>query len=132
MTENNKKIRILHVDDEEDILIVVKTMLEKEGYEVVSVNKGSKALNVIKDSEKSQNPFTLLILDIMMPDMSGWELFTRIGKIKPPYKVIFLSILDMTKEKLKELDTAGALDYIKKPFDLNDFVSRVKKALNSK
>ena len=124
MTNSEKKIRILHVDDEQDTLEVVKTILEKEGFEVVSVNRGEEALKEIK-----VNGFNLLILDIMMPDMSGWELFSRIAVIKPNYNVIFLSILEITKDKIKELQTAGVKDYIRKPFDRNDFVARVKKAI---
>jgi DNA-binding response OmpR family regulator len=122
----NKKIRILHVDDEADTLSVVKTILEKEGYEVVDVLSGKDAL---KDVEL--NGFSLIILDIMMPDMSGWDLFTRISDVKPGYKVIFLSIVDVSEERIKVLKESGIKDYIKKPFDKDDFVARVKKVLKS-
>ena len=94
----NKKKRILHVDDEADTLAVVKTILEKEGYEVVSAGNGAKALKDVK-----LNNFDLLILDIMMPDMSGWDLFTRISKIKSTYKVIFLTVLEISEARLQEL-----------------------------
>ncbi len=124
MEKELAKIKILHVDDEPDTLNVVKTILEKEGYDVVSVLNGSDALKHI-----NLNGFSLIISDIMMPDMSGWDLFTRITKVKPEYKVIFLSIVDISPEKLKEIQAAGIKDYIKKPFSLNDFVSRVKKVL---
>ena len=127
MVEKQKKIRVLHVDDEQDTLVVVKKILEMEGYEVVSVNRADEALENI-----SHNGFNLIILDIMMPDMSGWELFTKIGKIKPDYKVIFLSILELSSEKKSELTAAGVVDYIIKPFNHADFVSRVKIVINSK
>ena len=87
-----KKRKILHVDDEQDTLDVVRVILEKEGYEVLSVNNGKKALKEIYI-----DGFDLLIFDIMMPDMSGWKLFGKISKIKPKYKVVFLSILDLSK-----------------------------------
>jgi len=119
-----KKIRILHVDDDLDTLHVVKVILEKEGYDVVSVPSGKDALKKI-----DLDGFSLIILDIMIPDMSGWDLFTRIAKIKPTYKVIFLSILDASEERLSELKNAGVRDYIKKPFDRDDLVQRVKNAL---
>lgn len=125
MADEIKK-RILHVDDETDTLSVVKTILEKEGYEVVSASNGKEALK-----EVDLNGFSLLILDIMMPDMSGWDLFTRIAKVKPNYKIIFLSILEVSEEKLKELKDAGIKDYIRKPFDRDDFVTRVANAINS-
>lgn len=123
---NTEKIRILHVDDEPDTLQVVKTILEKEGYEVVSVESGKSALEQIE-----LNGFNLLLLDIMMPDMSGWELFTRIGRIKKGYKVAFLTVLEVSEAKMKELRDAGIVDYITKPFDHKDFVARVKRAIEA-
>ncbi len=122
----NKKKRILHVDDEADTLAVVKTILEKEGYEVVSAINGSKALKDVK-----LNNFDLLILDIMMPDMSGWDLFTRISKIKSTYKVIFLTVLEISEARLQELKGHGVKDYITKPFDRDELVKRVKKVIES-
>ncbi len=127
MENEIKKKRILHVDDEHDILEVVKTILESEGYDVVSETRGEYALTQIE-----KDGFDLLILDIMMPDMSGWELFNRIRTIKPDYKVIFLTILDLPENKIKELLDAGIKDYIKKPFDREDFIARVKKAMENK
>lgn len=125
MTETNtKKKRILHVDDESDTLCVVKTILEKEGYEVVSAPSGKDALKSV-----DLNGFSLIILDIMMPDMSGWDLFTRIAEIKPSYKIIFLSIVDVSEERQKVIREAGIKDYIKKPFDRDDFVARVKRVI---
>ncbi len=126
MANKTEKMKILHVDDEEDTLKVVKTILEKEGFEVTSVNTGVRALKEI-----NLDGFKLLIFDIMMPDMSGWDLFSRIGKIKPNHKVVFLSVLEISNKRIKELKDAGVKDYIRKPFDRNDFVARIKKAINS-
>lgn len=123
----NKKKRILHVDDELDTLKVVKTILEKEGYEVVSAVNGVKAIKDVKI-----NNFDLLLLDIMMPDMSGWDLFSRISKIKSTYKVIFLTVLEISPDRLKELKKHGVKDYITKPFDRDDLVSKVKKVIENK
>jgi DNA-binding response OmpR family regulator len=122
--EELKKIKILHVDDELDTLKVVKTILEKEGYEVIGVTSGTEALKEI-----DKDGFSLVILDIMLPGMSGWDLFTHIPKIKPTCKIIFLTIVDISEDTLKELKFAGLKDYIKKPFDHDDFVTRVKKVL---
>ncbi len=120
------KKRILHVDDEPDTLKVVKTILEKEGLSVDSVESGKSALKRV-----DLNSYDLIILDIMMPDMSGWDLFTRLTKIKPEYKVIFLTILEISETKLKELKDHGIKDYIRKPFDRDDLVTRIKKVLPS-
>ncbi len=118
----NTKKRILHVDDEIDTLKVVKTILEKEGFEVVSSTSGEDALKQV-----DINDFELLILDIMMPDMSGWELFTRVSKLKEAYKVIFLSVLEVSEERLEGLKAYGIKDYILKPFDRDDLVERVRR-----
>jgi two-component system, sensor histidine kinase ChiS len=123
-TEAKKKI--LHVDDEPDTLSVVKTILEKEGYEVKSVLSGKDALKSV-----DLDGFSLIIVDIMMPDMSGWDLFTHISKINPNYKIIFLSVIDVSEDKQKLIKEAGIKDYIKKPFDRDDFVARVKRAIES-
>jgi len=124
MNTQTAKKRILHVDNEPDILKVVKTILEKEGYEVVSVQGGKEALEQVK-----LDSFSLLILDIMMPDISGWDLFTRISKIAPAYNVVFLTVLEVSEARLKELKEAGVKDYITKPFSRDDFVRRIKTAI---
>jgi len=120
------KKRILHVDDEVDTLKVVKTILEKEGFEVESVESGKGALDQIK-----LDNFNLIILDVMMPDMSGWDLFTQVTKIRPEYNVIFLTVLEISEERLKQLREHGIKDYIMKPFDRDDLVTRVKKILSN-
>ena len=125
MTNKTATKKILHIDDEEDTLEVVKIILEKEGFEIARATSGASALKKIKADD-----FSLIILDLMMPDMSGWDLFTQITKIKPDHNVIFLSVLEISKEKLKEFKDSGIKDYIKKPFDKDDLVVRVKKAIN--
>ena len=122
MVETKK--RILHVDDEPDTLQVVKTILEKEGFEVESVESGKDALKQV-----DINSYDLIILDIMMPDMSGWDLFTRITKIRSAYKIIFLTVLEVSEARLKELKEYGIKDYITKPFDRDELVARINKAL---
>lgn len=122
----SKKLRILHVDDEPDTLKVVKTVLEKEGYEVTGVQSGKEALK-----EVDLNGFALLLVDIMMPDMSGWDLFTRVSVVKPDYKVVFLTVLEASKEKVNQLKEHGIADYITKPFSNADLIARVKKAIAS-
>lgn len=120
------KRRILHVDDEPDTLEVVRVILEKEGFDVHSVESGKGALKEVK-----LDNYDLLILDVMMPDMSGWDLFTRIAEIKLKYKVIFLTVLDVSESRLKQLKEHGVRDYITKPFDRDELVKRVKKVISS-
>ena len=118
--------RILHIDNEPDTLASVKTILEKEGYEVVSISNGKDAIKEI-----AYDGYSLVLLDIMMPDLSGWDVFTRIMKISPEYKVVFLSVLDVTPERLAELKKHGLAGYITKPFDREVFVKKVADIINS-
>lgn len=121
---NKEKKKILHMDNEEDTLSSVKTILEKEGFEVKPVTRGKTAIEAIE-----KDKFDLVLLDIMMPDLSGWDVFTRLMKVAPQIKVIFLSVLEVSPERKKQLIKNGVSDYILKPFDRADLVKRIKAAL---
>ena len=116
--------RILVVDDEEDICAIMKFNLSKEGYEVVTANSAEEALTLDIAS------FNLLLLDVMMGGMSGFELT---GKLKTDPKtagvpVIFITARDTEDDAVEGLDL-GADDYISKPFSIREVVSRVKAVL---
>lgn len=116
--------RILVVDDEEDICAILKFNLSKEGYEVLTANSAEEALTLDIAS------FNLLLLDVMMGGMSGFELT---GKLKTYPKtagvpVIFITARDTEDDAVEGLDL-GADDYISKPFSIREVVSRVKAVL---
>ena len=116
--------RILVVDDEEDICAILKFNLSKEGYEVVTANSAEEALTLDIAS------FNLLLLDVMMGGMSGFELT---GKLKTDPRtagvpVIFITARDTEDDAVEGLDL-GADDYISKPFSIREVVSRVKAVL---
>ena len=116
--------RILVVDDEEDICAILKFNLSREGYEVVTANSAEEALTLDIAS------FDLLLLDVMMGGMSGFELT---GKLKTDPKtavvpVIFITARDTEDDAVEGLDL-GADDYISKPFSIREVISRVKAVL---
>lgn len=116
--------RILVVDDEEDICAILKFNLSKEGYEVVTANSAEEALTLDIAS------FDLLLLDVMMGGMSGFDLT---GKLKTDPKtggvpVIFITARDTEDDAVEGLDL-GADDYISKPFSIREVISRVKAVL---
>lgn len=116
--------RILVVDDEEDICAILKFNLSKEGYEVVTANSAEEALTLDIAS------FNLLLLDVMMGGMSGFELTHRL-KADPAtadVPVIFITARDTEDDAVEGLDL-GADDYISKPFSIREVVSRVKAVL---
>lgn len=109
------------MDNEQDVLISVKTILEREGYEVESVETDEEALNAVK-----MEKFDLVLLDVMMPDLSGWDVFSRVIKINPEQKVAFLTALEISPERKKDLKKVGVVDYFTKPVHIREFVKRVK------
>ena len=119
---------IMIVDDEPHMVELEKAILEAEGFKVISAFSGQEALKILEVKKPD-----LVILDMMMPGMSGREVCENIRKnpkIKN-LKVIFVTVAvfsEIGKEKLKDLDV---LDYINKPFDNDEFVTRIRKVLNS-
>lgn len=116
------------VDDEQDHVKSLKQFLEHtDEYEVTGVTSGMECLERLKDNHIPD----LIMLDIMMPGMSGWDVFDKL-KDNPKWKkipIIFLtSLKDEYNEKFGELFSA---DYIKKPYDLEDLKNRVDSVLNN-
>jgi len=124
----NKK-RVMIVDDDLDILLSLKELLEANGYKVYSFDNGNDFLKALSEGKKP----TLVILDIMMPEMSGWEI-QRILKENPKWKkipIIFLTA--RSTETAREMYEQYGIDYILKPFDIKDFLNRINTFLiNSK
>lgn len=116
--------RILVVDDEEDICAILKFNLSKEGYEVVTANSAEEALTLDIAS------FNLLLLDVMMGGISGFELTHRLkaDSATAGVPVIFITARDTEDDAVEGLDI-GADDYISKPFSIREVVSRVKAVL---
>mgnify|MGYP000026500422 CR=1 FL=1 len=111
--------RILVVDDDEDILEIICIYLRNHGYIVDTANSSTAALEKVKNSK-----FDLIILDIVLPDYEGTKLCEQIRQnIYCP--IIFISCIDDEDYILKALDIGGD-DYIRKPFNLNELLARIK------
>jgi two-component system alkaline phosphatase synthesis response regulator PhoP len=116
--------RILLVDDESDILEFLQYNLKKEGFEVSSASNGIDALEQLKN-----NP-DLIILDVMMPELDGFEVCRRIRKV-PGFEnkpVIFLTARGAENDEIKGLES-GADDYIQKPISPQKLIARVNSNL---
>jgi CheY-like chemotaxis protein len=117
--------KILVIDDEHDICDVVKTLLEQKGYKVDIALGGKAALKMLE----KKSDYDLLLIDFFMPGMSGKQLIKEIksdSKLKK-LKCAFLTVATFSPKGLEELKELGSLDYIRKPFDNEDLISRVKK-----
>lgn len=117
-----QKTRILIIDDDENICELVSLYLEKEEYEVVSAFDGNSGIRKFEDEKPN-----LIILDIMMPGMDGWEVCRNIKK-GSSVPIIMLSAKGETFDKVLGLEL-GADDYVVKPFDGKELVARVKAIL---
>ncbi len=113
------KLRILAVDDDPNILQLVRLYLEKEGYEVETADRGDKAMEVFR-----KNPPGLMLLDIMLPGLDGWEVLREVRRTSN-IPIIMLTAKGETFDKVLGLEL-GADDYIVKPFEPKEMLARVK------
>lgn len=117
--------KILIVEDEEKIARFIELELIHEGYQVAKVNNGRDGLKMGESGE-----FDLMLLDVMLPELSGLEVLRRLRKtIDMP--VIMLTARDAVMDKVSGLD-AGADDYITKPFSIEELLARVRVALKKR
>lgn len=117
--------KILVVDDEPDVLTSIKMLLENNnGYKITAVDNGKEALQLLQKEK-----FDLVLLDIMMPEMSGNEVAEKIRqnpKIKNQ-KIAFLTVVTLGEEGETTIEKLKPADYIQKPFKTADFRKRIKK-----
>ena len=113
---------LLLVDDDPTLLSVLSRRMAREGYEVVSAESGPRALQLLE-----QRWPNLLIIDLMMPGMDGFELCARVKRIAD-LPIIVLSAVDASEAKVRALEDY-AEDYVTKPFDPDELVARVQRVL---
>src|SRR4028118_966518 len=127
LNHSSKIDPILVVDDSPDNLFLVQTILEEEGYEITLAEDGRVALAQIEIS-----PPDLVLLDVMMPDMDGFEVTKRIRENpKLPFIPILLITAFDQPSVVKGLDT-GADDFIRKPVEVDELLARVRSLLRLK
>jgi two-component system OmpR family response regulator len=115
--------RVLVVDDEPNIADVISMALRYQGFDVETAGDGASALRAVKDFRPE-----LIVLDIMLPDMEGFEVARRLGAQRGHVPIIFLTARDATEDKIRGL-TMGGDDYVTKPFSLEELVARIRTVL---
>ncbi len=116
-------MRILLVEDEENIRDVVKLNLELEGYEVVGTDNGREAIKFFHEQH-----FDLLLLDVMLPEVNGFQICEQVRLTNMEVPVIFLTAKDAAQDRITGLKK-GADDYLTKPFNLEELLLRVQNLL---
>lgn len=116
-------MRILLIEDETAIADVVRQGLEQAGYAVEAAEDGVEGLRLAEEEQ-----FSLLILDLMLPGIDGWEICARLREARSPMPILMLTARDAVQDRVRGLDI-GADDYLPKPFDFTELLARVQALL---
>jgi two-component system, OmpR family, response regulator len=119
----DEALRVLVVDDEPSISDLVATVLRYEGFDVEVAATGRRALRAAAEFDPA-----LIVLDVMLPDLDGFEVHRRLTAEGRSAPVLFLTARDATEDKVRGL-SLGADDYVTKPFSLEELVARVRAIL---
>jgi DNA-binding response OmpR family regulator len=117
--------KILYIEDNQDTAEAVKIMLNHAGFDTQIESCGKDGIRKAKEEN-----FDLILLDIMLPDMSGWDIFETLKNKNLKSKFAFLSAIPISTERMQELKKAGISDYITKPFTKKDLLEKVKKMIS--
>lgn len=117
------KTRILYVEDDESLAFLTKDNLEMLGYEVVHLCNGKNAIEILQKQH-----FDICLLDVMLPNMDGFQLAREIRKVSMLTPLVFLTAKAMLQDKIEGLEI-GADDYITKPFSIKELTLRIEAIL---
>ena len=125
--ENNKIISIVYIDDDQDLIDLVILILKTKGYQVFSSNTGQHGLNLVQEIKPD-----IILLDIMMPDMDGWEVFQalRSNPSTQSTPVIMITAKSQPIDKVLGLQVAGVNDYLTKPFLPQQLIDGIENVLH--
>jgi two-component system, OmpR family, response regulator len=123
VAEDTERLRVLVVDDEPSIVDVVSMALRHHGFDVEAVDTGARALAQVREWRPHA-----IVLDVMLPDMEGFEVAQRLADQRSEVPILFLSARDNTSDKVRGLTTGGD-DYVTKPFSLEELIARLRNLL---
>jgi DNA-binding response OmpR family regulator len=119
----SKTIKILVVEDEPSLIFTLRDTLESEGYDVIVSEDGEQAVQLVKEHSPD-----LMILDIMLPGKSGYDICKEVRELKYTFPIIMLTAKDQEIDKVKGLNL-GADDYLTKPFGVKELLARIQARL---
>lgn len=120
MSDTDGPVRVLVVDDEPNIVDVVSMALRHNGFEVAQADSGAGALARVREWHPN-----VLVLDVMLPDIDGFEVAKRLAADRTAPPILFLTARDAATDKIWGL-TAGGGDYVTKPFSLEELIARLR------
>lgn len=121
--------RVIYFEDDKDMVELVRIILGREGYQVEGIAEGQAGIKAVQ-----QNSPDVILLDLMLPDMDGWEIFRQLkhDESTADIPVIVITAKAQSIDKVLGLEIAKVDDYISKPFRPNELVDRVKEVLAGK
>jgi PAS domain S-box-containing protein len=122
----SKKAQVLIIDDDPDVRCTLSDILTSQGHKVIEVDQAQEGLDILR-----KNPFNLVITDLGMPDINGWEVAKTIKKINPQLPVILITGWDVSEEE-KILQKKGVDALLAKPFQLDHLIKLVESLIESK
>ena len=125
MSTDHEK-HILVVEDEEHLAVGIKYNLEAEGFKVTTVGNGLAALKAIEDDD---NLVDLVVLDLMLPGMSGYDVCEQVRESGRHMPILMLSARTLSEDRTRGFDV-GANQYLVKPFELGELLARIKNLLS--
>ncbi|PEG54282.1 DNA-binding response regulator [Mycolicibacterium diernhoferi] len=120
---DGKPIHVLVVDDEPVLAELVSMALRYEGWDITTAGDGATAIELARD-----NPPDVVVLDVMLPDMSGLDVLRRLRELQPGLPLLLLTAKDSVEDRIAGL-TAGGDDYVTKPFSIEEVVLRLRALL---
>lgn len=114
------KAKILYVEDDESLSFITKDQLEMSGYEITHASNGKDAWNAFRKGE-----FDLCLLDVMLPQMDGFELARKVREVSKHIPIIFLTAKAMAEDKLEGF-LLGGDDYVTKPYSFEELTLRIE------
>jgi DNA-binding response OmpR family regulator len=124
--EETKPIKVVCVEDEPEMIDLICLILGRKGYEVIGAHGGLAAFDVIRENQPD-----VILLDLMMPDMDGWEVYQQV-KADPQLKtipVVVVTAKAQSIDKVLGLHIAKVDDYISKPFSPQELINSVEQVL---
>lgn len=124
-----KSKRVIYFEDDKDMVELVRIILGREGYQVEGIAEGQAGIKAVQ-----QNSPDVILLDLMLPDMDGWEIFRQLkhDESTADIPVIVITAKAQSIDKVLGLEIAKVDDYISKPFRPNELVDRVEEVLARK
>ena len=128
--KGNKLARIMVVDDEKDILRIIKRDLEVTNeFQVETFSSGIEALNAFKKHDLGY--YDVIITDIRMPKMNGFELYRQVKELSQSTKIAFITAFEINKDEFnKVLPSIEVKDFIIKPIDMDDLIFKIKSMIS--